>query len=558
LELCTGSGWQTMGVGITAGTIAAFASTTCPTGWSEYTAARGAFLRGIDNGAGIDPSGTRAPSSFQGDLFKSHTHGADPACINCGGTGSSFLVTYTNSGSNNGWSSTTSSSGGAETRPKNVAVTFCQFNGTSNGWNNPLSGGSTSPAGSTGDVQYNAGGAFSADSGNFTYASGLLSAPSISATNISGTVATLNSLGAGSINASGVVTAAGISATSNLTSVTTLYASKYVSAATYYGDGSHLTGISGSTLGTVYGYELITNNQSAGGSGWFFANCSAGKNVLGGACYSNNGTDSTDTEMTSTSFGCYRNNTTVAWHVYAVCAYASSTAVVGGSTGNVQYNDGAGGLSGTTTFTYTGGNVGIGTSTPTNGKLEVQTTSGKAVYAASTANAYTIWSTNSNSGGVGVYGINTNTSSAGALGYGSYGVYCPTGSCGGGAAWTTSSDTRLKEQVKDLPNSWGLAAIGKLRPVTYHWRDAKRDRKEGEQVGFIAQDVKTVFPNLVLTDKGSSTTITLAGGKKVTVQDPMSLKYELLVAPLVKAVQELKADNDNLRAEFEAYKRAHP
>ena len=37
------------------GMIAAFATTTCPSGWSEYTAARGAFLRGIDNGAGAIP-----------------------------------------------------------------------------------------------------------------------------------------------------------------------------------------------------------------------------------------------------------------------------------------------------------------------------------------------------------------------------------------------------------------------------------------------------------------------------------------------------------------------
>jgi hypothetical protein len=203
------------------------------------------------------------------------------------------------------------------------------------------------------------------------------------------------------------------------------------------------------------------------------------------------------------------------------------------------------------TSLYASGKVGIGTATTTNGKLEVQTTSGKAIYAASTANSYTIWGTNSNSGGVGVYGINTNTGSVGAIGYANYGVYCPTGSCGGGAAWNASSDARLKERIQPLSDNQGLAAIEKLRPVTYHWRDARRDRKEGEQIGFIAQDVKAVFPNLVLADKGTSATITLVDGKTENVQNPMSLKYELLVAPLVKAVQELKADNDDLRARLE-------
>lgn len=62
LELCAGSGWQPMGVGIPAGTISAFASTTCPSGWSEYAPARGRFLGGIDNSAGIDPDRTRSRS----------------------------------------------------------------------------------------------------------------------------------------------------------------------------------------------------------------------------------------------------------------------------------------------------------------------------------------------------------------------------------------------------------------------------------------------------------------------------------------------------------------
>lgn len=82
LEFCNGSGWQSVssggGVGIPTGAIAAFASTTCPTGWTEYTAARGRFLRGIDNGAGNDPGGTRAPGNVQTDALKSHLHSVDP------------------------------------------------------------------------------------------------------------------------------------------------------------------------------------------------------------------------------------------------------------------------------------------------------------------------------------------------------------------------------------------------------------------------------------------------------------------------------------------------
>jgi len=217
LELCTGTGWQPMGVGIPAGTIAAFASTTCPTGWSEYTAARGRFLRGIDNGAGVDPSGTRTPGSTQDDLFRSHTHTQQTA--NNGTTTSGVEPKGVNDSTGLGSSGrSTLATGGAETRPANVAVTFCQFNGTSNGWNNPLSGsGGGNPGGNNTYVQYNSSGSFAGDS-NFTYSSGLLtvtgttSATNVYASSVSGTTGTFGSIGVGNLAASGYVRAATISA----------------------------------------------------------------------------------------------------------------------------------------------------------------------------------------------------------------------------------------------------------------------------------------------------------------------------------------------------------
>lgn len=209
LELCTGSSWQMMGVGIPAGTISAFASTTCPTGWSEYTPARGRFLRGIDNGAGNDADGTRAPGTVQTDVFKSHKHDLERLWSNSSGSpdGLATAVSMLNSvtpnqdygtdprglgiavgtGSGGGGYMTNAlrNTGGAETRPKNVAVTYCQFNGTSNGWNNPLSGGSTVPGGSTGQIQYNTSGSFDASAGlTWNNAASRLTATNISATSL--------------------------------------------------------------------------------------------------------------------------------------------------------------------------------------------------------------------------------------------------------------------------------------------------------------------------------------------------------------------------------------
>ncbi len=196
LELCTGTGWQMMGVGIPAGTISAFASTTCPTGWSEYTPARGRFLRGIDNGAGNDPAGTRTPGNTQTDAFQGHHHLNKYSTAYSGygtsgngwqsnfagslsdGTSSQAFITTPATDGTNGVPRTSS-----ETRPKNVAVTFCQFNGTSNGWNNPLSGGSTVPGGSTGQIQYNTSGSFDGSAGlTYDNANSRLTTVNISAT----------------------------------------------------------------------------------------------------------------------------------------------------------------------------------------------------------------------------------------------------------------------------------------------------------------------------------------------------------------------------------------
>jgi len=126
----------------------------------------------------------------------------------------------------------------------------------------------------------------------------------------------------------------------------------------------------------------------------------------------------------------------------------------------------------------------------------------------------------------------------------------------------SASDVRLKQDIKNLPADEGLAAIMKLRPVTFHWKDQKLDG--GEQIGFIAQDMEKVLPALVLTAKRPAEIQTASG--KVTIENPRSLKYSMLVAPLVKAVQEikvlfdgdheeiakLKTANDNLAAEHAA------
>jgi Chaperone of endosialidase len=110
-----------------------------------------------------------------------------------------------------------------------------------------------------------------------------------------------------------------------------------------------------------------------------------------------------------------------------------------------------------------------------------------------------------------------------------------------GGAWgafATASDQRLKRDIVDLSPQDGLAAILKLRPVRFHWKDVGKDKVQGEQIGLIAQEVEKIFP-FGVTGNFGDVVIDLGNGQKETVQQARKLDYDKLVAPVIKAIQEL-------------------
>jgi hypothetical protein len=118
------------------GLIAPFYLDTCPNGWAPADGTngtpdlRGLFVRGRDNvgtgAAGNDPSGIRAIGNLQADAFQGHQHTVDGTSaggsgINVNGVGGIGLpTTSTVSDGSNGTPRTSN-----ETRPKNVALTYC-------------------------------------------------------------------------------------------------------------------------------------------------------------------------------------------------------------------------------------------------------------------------------------------------------------------------------------------------------------------------------------------------------------------------------------------------
>lgn len=98
-----------------------------------------------------------------------------------------------------------------------------------------------------------------------------------------------------------------------------------------------------------------------------------------------------------------------------------------------------------------------------------------------------------------------------------------TAMCDSTGCTAAPSDRRYKKNILPLLNSY--ENIQKLNAVTYDWKDKKAFGKD-HQVGFIAQDIEKVFPEVVKTDKKS--------GFK-------SVMYDKLVAPLVEAFKSLVA-----------------
>lgn len=216
-------------------------------------------------------------------------------------------------------------------------------------------------------------------------------------------------------------------------------------------------------------------------------------------------------------------------------------------------------------FVKDGGNVGIGTTTPVNRlsvvagvdtwagtfygtatspTVRLGTIGGVATVGANN-NAGTLWADLSiNPGGNTYFAI-----TSGNVGIGTTAPSHILHIAGQGrstvASWATSSDARVKEAVQTIDD--GLGAIEKLRPVTFRYTDEYQNGNAalaGIRRGFIAQEVETVLPDAV------TRSVEKVGNREIS--DFRVLGNSDFVPLLVSAVKELKADNDNLRAELDA------
>jgi flagellar biosynthesis chaperone FliJ len=91
----------------------------------------------------------------------------------------------------------------------------------------------------------------------------------------------------------------------------------------------------------------------------------------------------------------------------------------------------------------------------------------------------------------------------------------------------------LKKNINEI--KYGLDEVMKLQAVTYNWKDNDDKRL---QLGFIAQDVEKVVPEIVTKSGISDEEFERLEKKGEKVTDTYGMQYTGLIPVLVKAIQE--------------------
>jgi len=113
-------------------------------------------------------------------------------------------------------------------------------------------------------------------------------------------------------------------------------------------------------------------------------------------------------------------------------------------------------------------------------------------------------------------------------------------------ATVNTSDGRVKSNQQTIAN--GLGTLLRLQPKTYFKQNSQfvngslvLEAGGAEEAGFIAQDVSGIIPTAVFRPEDDTKAL-------------WGMRYEQIIPYTVKAVQELKAENDQLRSELDTLK----
>lgn len=101
-------------------------------------------------------------------------------------------------------------------------------------------------------------------------------------------------------------------------------------------------------------------------------------------------------------------------------------------------------------------------------------------------------------------------------------------------SWINGSDRRIKENI--VPVTDGLSTVAAFNPVKFSYKGD--NAPVADRFGLIAQELEQVVPDVVYTEPN----------EKLGLEDFKAVAYTELVPILIKAIQELKAEVDALKA----------
>jgi hypothetical protein len=122
------------------------------------------------------------------------------------------------------------------------------------------------------------------------------------------------------------------------------------------------------------------------------------------------------------------------------------------------------------------------------------------------------------------------------------------------ATWTYTSDGRLKQNI--TADSLGLSFINRLRTVTYQWKPSNEVPNDMPQYGEVnTRNTTTVMHGLIAQEVKAALDaegVTTFAGWDQGPDGVQAVSREMFITPLIKAVQELTAQVESLKARLDA------
>ena len=107
----------------------------------------------------------------------------------------------------------------------------------------------------------------------------------------------------------------------------------------------------------------------------------------------------------------------------------------------------------------------------------------------------------------------------------------------------SNSDIALKENIVTLSNQ--LEKVKQLNPVSFDWKEKAEDGSTQSSIGFIAQEIEILYPNLVSTPAEDT------DAEEGSTTKYKTLNYPVMISILTKAMQEQQTIIEDLKTRIE-------